>query len=70
MLSLSEIKTALAGGIGQGLDPAVKQISASIEDDSLDSRRPSPLGNELADSARSRYVGATLEARLDAAIEA
>jgi hypothetical protein len=70
MLSLSEIKTALAGGIGQGLDPAMKQISASIEDDSLDPRRPSPFGNELTDSARSRYVGATLEARLDAAIEA
>jgi len=70
MLALSEIQTTLAGGIGQGFDPAVKEISAPIEDDPLNPCRLCPLGNELTDGIRSRYVGAILKDRPEAAIEA
>ena len=36
---LSEFQAALAGGIGQGLHPAMKQIGAAVEHDVLDPRR-------------------------------
>jgi len=65
----SEIQTALAGGVGQGFDPAVKQISATIEDDLLDPGRFGSLGHQLADGARRGSVGAALEACLQPAIE-
>src|SRR5271165_6579051 len=70
MLNLSEIETALTGGVGQGFDPAMKQISAPIEHDPLDTRRLGPRGNERADGVRRRYVGAILEARPEAIVEA
>ena len=70
MLAPSEIETALAGGIGQSFDPAVKQISAPIEDDPLDTRGLCSRGNELTDGVGRRYVSAILEARPEAAIEA
>src|SRR5271169_6920063 len=70
MLTLSEIETALAGGIGQGFDPAVKQIGAPIKHDPLDPRCLGPLGDELSDGARRGHVGAILEVRPEAAIEA
>src|ERR1700758_2164280 len=70
MLNLSEIETALTGGIGQGFDPAMKQISAPVEDDPLDPRPFRSLGNELADGVRRRYLGAILEARPEAFVEA
>src|SRR5690242_11004291 len=65
----SEIETALAGGIGQGFDPAVKQISAAIEHDLLDPGRFGSLGHQLPDSARRGNVGAGFEARLQPAVE-
>src|SRR5580693_1917277 len=70
MLNLSEIEAALTGGVRQGFDPAMKQISASIEDDPLDTRRLGPRGNKRADGIRRRYVGAILEARPEAIVEA
>src|SRR6516164_4456494 len=70
MLNLSEIETALTGGIGQGFDPAMKQISAPIEDDPLDPRCLGSRGNELANGVRRRYVGAILEACPEAVVEA
>src|ERR1700747_1146657 len=57
----SEIETALAGGIGQGFDPAVKQISAAIKDDLLDPGRFGSLSHQLADGAPRRHVGAGVE---------
>jgi len=70
MLDLSEIEAALTGGVRQGFDPAMKQISASIEDDPLDTRRLRPRGNKRADGVRRRYVGAILEALPEAIVEA
>ena len=58
LLTLSEIETALAGGVGQGFDPAMKQIGSPIEYDPLDPGRFGTLGDELADGARRGYVGA------------
>src|SRR5580693_5424466 len=69
MPTLSKIQTALAGGIGQGFDPAVKQISAAIKDDLLDPGRFGSLSHQLADGARRGNVGARLEAGLQPAVE-
>src|SRR5438874_8680636 len=65
----SEIETALAGGIGQGFDPAVKQISAAIENDLLDPGRFGSLGHQLADGARRGNVGAGFKIGLQPAVE-
>src|ERR1700730_6786786 len=65
----SEIQTALAGGVGQGFDPAVKQISAAIEDELLDPGRFVSLGPYFAHAARRRRAGPGLEASLQPAIE-
>src|SRR5437763_12343300 len=65
----SEIQTALAGAIGQGFDPAVKQISAAIEDDLLDPGRFGSLGHQLADGARRGNVGAGFKIGLQPAVE-
>src|SRR6266436_1753959 len=70
MPTLSEIEAALAGGVGQGLDPAVEQIGAAIEHHLLDPGRFGPLGDQLADGTRRGNVGAALQARFEAAIEA
>src|SRR5690349_23249751 len=45
----SETEPALAGGIGQRLDPAVVEIGAAVEYHSLDTRRLGALGEQLAD---------------------
>src|SRR6266513_2040529 len=66
---LSEIESALAGGVGQGFDPAMKQIGAAIEDDLLDPGRFGSLGHQLAHGAGRGNVGAGLETGLQSAIE-
>src|SRR5262245_6748194 len=66
----SEVETALAGGIGQGLDPAMKQIRSAIEHDALDPRRLRSFSDQLADGACGSHVGAVLEAPLETAVEA
>src|SRR4051794_31727616 len=58
---LLEGQTALAGGIGQGLDPAMKQIGSAVEDDLLDTRGQRPFGKQLADGLRRLDIGAALE---------
>src|SRR6201986_1729813 len=65
----SEIETALAGAIGQGFDPAVKQIGAAIEHDLRDPGRFGSLGYQLANGARRGNIGAGLEAGLQPAVE-
>jgi len=66
----SEIEAALTGGVGQSFHPAVEQIGATIEHDSLDPSRLGPFGDELADGTRRGDVGATFELRFEAAVEA
>src|SRR5580704_6540106 len=44
----SEIQPALAGGLGQGLDPAVIEIAAAVEHDVLDALLFGAFGDELA----------------------
>src|SRR5581483_8495107 len=67
--TLSEIETALAGGIGQGLHPAMKHIGAAVEHDPLDSRLLGALGDQLPDRGRSGAIGAGLDVTLDVAVE-
>src|SRR5947199_3203790 len=67
--SLSEIQTALAGGIGQGLDPAVIEIGAAVENDPLDPRRLGALGEQFADRTGCCGIGAGLQIGLEAGIE-
>src|SRR5712692_1543114 len=67
---LSEIETALAGGIGQGLDPAVIHIGATVEHHLRDPGRLGALGEQFADGARRRLIGAGLQVRLEAGIQA
>src|SRR5215469_5876558 len=69
MMVPSEIEPALAGGVGQGLDPAMKQIGAAIEDDLLDPGCFGTLGHQLADGAGGGDVGPGLQASLQPAIE-
>src|SRR4029077_19036989 len=52
--ALSQIEPTLAGGVGQGLDPAVIHIGAAVEDDPFDPRRLGAFGEQLADRARRR----------------
>src|SRR5207248_2916650 len=58
----SEFEAALAGGVGQGLDPAMIQIRAAVEDDALNPGRLGALGDQLADGSCRLPVGAGLEA--------
>src|SRR5439155_23009795 len=69
MRVLSEIEPALAGGVGEGLDAAVIEIGATVEDDLCDPRRLGALGEELADRRRRGGIGAVLEACLQIAVE-
>src|SRR5690242_946618 len=62
MLPFLEIEAARAGGVGQGLHPAMKEIAAAIEDDGGDAGGLGALGEELADGFRRFLVGAGLAA--------
>src|SRR6266853_100340 len=66
---LSEIEPALAGGIGQGLDPAVIEIGAAVEHDPLDPGRLGAFGEQLADRACGAFIGPGLQIRFEAGIE-
>src|SRR5713226_5386631 len=66
---LSEIEPALAGGVGQGLDPAVKQIGTAVEDDPLDPGHLGAFGEQFADRARRSFIGTGLQIRFEAGIE-
>src|SRR5437870_9257081 len=66
---LSEIEPALAGGVGQGLDPAVIEIGAAIEHDPRDPGRLGPFGEQCADRLGRGGVGPGLQIRLEAGIE-
>src|SRR5438874_3322617 len=66
---LSEIEPALAGGVGQGLDPAVIEIGAAVKDDPRDPSRLGALGEQLSDRARRPFISAGLQVRLEAGIE-
>src|SRR5712691_2836953 len=66
---LSEIEPALAGGVGQGLDPAVIEIGAAVEDDSLDPGRLGAFGEQFADRARRPFIGASHQVRFEPGIE-
>src|SRR5579862_4102846 len=68
--SLSEFEAALAGGVGQGLDPAVIEIGAAVEDHPLDAGCLGALGDQLADRAGGGGVGAGFQRGLEAGIEA
>src|SRR5712692_4048830 len=58
---LSQIQSALAGGVGQGLDPAVIHIGAAVEYDPSDPRRLGAFGEQFADRARRLGIGAGLQ---------
>src|SRR3954451_10043650 len=47
-----ELQAALPGGVGQGLHPAVIQVSAAVEDDPRDAGVPRALRDEAADGGR------------------
>src|SRR5579862_7005826 len=66
---LSEFETALAGGVGQGLDPAVINIGAAVEHDARDPGRLGALGDQLADRNRCGGIGAGLQLRLEAGVK-
>src|SRR5579863_5212767 len=66
---LLELEPALAGGVGQGLDPAVIQIGAAVEHDARDPRRLGAFGEQFADRARRRGIGPGLQTGLEAGIE-
>src|SRR5262245_57368587 len=62
VVRLLEFQPDLAGGIRQGLDAAVVEVAAPVEDHVLDAFRNGTLSDELADRLRRRDVGASLEA--------
>src|SRR5262245_3684866 len=59
--ALLEGQAALAGGVGQGLHPAMKQIGSPVEDDLLDPGGDRPFGHQLADGLGRVDIGAGLE---------
>jgi hypothetical protein len=56
-----EVQTAFAGCFGEGLDAAVIDEGAAVEDDFLDAGLDRALGNQLADCGRSCSIGTGLE---------
>src|SRR4051794_4803483 len=66
---LSEIEPALAGGIGQGLDPAMIHIGAAIEYDPFDPGRLGAFGDQLADRARRCRIRAGLQLAAQSRVE-
>src|SRR5216684_4288728 len=66
---LSEIEPALAGGVGQGLDPAVIQIGAAVEHDPRDPGRLGAFGEQFANRARRSLIGTGLQVLLEPGIE-
>ena len=60
-----EIEPALAGGVGQGLDPAMKQIAAAVEHDGATPAALARSAISLPTAAAAAVVGAGLEARLE-----
>src|SRR6185437_94384 len=69
MATLSEIQSALAGGIGQGLDPAMEHIGTPVEHDLGDAGSLGTLGDQLADRAGGGDIRAGLDPRLHVAVE-
>src|ERR1043165_9082242 len=65
----SEFEAALAGGFGQGLDPAMIEIGAAVEDDLLNPGRLGALGDQLADCGGCCPVAAALDVRLHPGVE-
>src|SRR5271163_4314618 len=65
----SKIEPALAGSLGQGLDPAVIHIGAAVEHDLLNPGRLGAFGEQFADRARRCGIGPGLQPRLEAGIE-
>src|SRR5262245_57205932 len=65
-----ELQAALAGGVGQGLHPAMKQIGAAVEHDFLDAGGDRPRGDQLAHFHRRSLVGAGLELALEVVVDA
>src|SRR5229473_2284827 len=65
-----ENEPALAGGVGQGLDPAMEEIAAAVEHDGGDAGGLGALGDELADGRRGGPVGALLQALAQALVDA
>ncbi len=61
VLPSSEIQSALAGGIGQGLDAPVIEVAAAVEDHVLDSLGRRALGDQLAHRLGRGDIGAGLE---------
>src|SRR5919199_1776302 len=61
-----EVEAALAGGVGQGLDPAVIDVAAAVEHDRLDPGRLGALGEQLAhrNGSLDRRTGLELAAQL------
>src|SRR5216684_2818106 len=60
--SLLEAQSAFAGGVGQRLDAAVKQVPAAVEHDLLDALGERALGQKLAYRLGGGDVGAGLQA--------
>src|SRR5215510_13944100 len=58
----SEIEPAFARRIRQGLDAAVVEVAAAVEDHVLDALGRCPLRDQLTDRLRRRDIGAGLEA--------
>src|SRR5512133_2364942 len=56
----SEIQAGFARGVRQGLDPAVIEIAAAVEDDVLHALLDGALGHQGADAGGGLLVGALL----------
>src|SRR3990172_2392293 len=65
-----ERQAAGAGGLGQGLHPAMKQIAAAVEHDLLDPGGKRPLGDQPADFGGRRDVRPRLQAALQPLVDA
>src|SRR5215470_14772707 len=64
-----EFQAALAGGIGQGLDPTMEHVGAAVEHHLLHADGDCPLGDQLADRLGGFDVGAQLQRALQTLVD-
>src|SRR3954454_11042205 len=65
----SELEPRLAGGVGQGLDPAMIFVASTVEANLVNTGAPGPLGDDAADDRGRRLVAAVGLLRLDLGVE-
>ena len=63
VMTPSELEPRLAGGVGQGLDPAVILVASTVEANLVNTGLFGPFGDELADDGGGGLIAAVASGR-------